>query len=363
MTDEERESLYNEALKLKEENNYDSKKRALKRFEELDDYKDSRELAAECRKYVEEADSFVGNVYKKRNKAKKAVKITITAIVAIGLCLFIYNRFILREINYKKAVALYAAEDYDGAREIFEKLGKYRDSQNYMKEASQQTGIAVNNTIYFGSIEQDNDGEKEYIEWIILDIVDNKALLLSKYAIYCYMYDDQEGDSLWAYSMLRTWLNNDFITKCFTREERQRICPTTVGGDRNPYYEQNFAEENSRDLAFILSASELVKYLDTAEKRKCYATSYALYYGAVTNAETGTTFYWTRTQGSTNNNVVTVDSTGEIFYAGSVKTSIRRAVRPAIWIDLEGMEIVDYDGPEFDGSESTDTNHGDYIKD
>ncbi len=361
MTEDEKELLYTEALDLMNKDDYEDLVKAYKRFIELGDYKESQLHATACKEKIDESDAFVGKIYGKRKKVKRAIIATLITVVVLALGYYSYSTFIVREMNYRKAVELYEKGDYVAARAIFEKLGKYKQSASYMKDSSQKGEIAVGSTIYFGSIEQDNDGKDEYIEWIILDIQDNKALLISKYAIYNYIFDDNEGVSPWSKSLLRKWLNADFILRSFTKDERLKICQTTLTPDKNPYYEATFEDESSRDDIFVLSAEEMEKYLDTPEKRKCYATPYALFYGAVVNADTNTTFYWTRTQGSTINNIVTIDSSGDIFYSGSYKTSIRRAVRPAMWIDITDFIDKEHDNPDFEDFDVPEQNKGDYI--
>lgn len=57
--------------------------------------------------------------------------------------------------------------------------------------------VVVGSSIYFGQYEQDNNSGNgpEPIEWIVLDIQDDRALLISKYGldIQPYKYEDRDG--------------------------------------------------------------------------------------------------------------------------------------------------------------------------
>ena len=54
-----------------------------------------------------------------------------------------------------------------------------------------QQEFAVGSSVYFGSYEQDNDTEDgaEPIEWLVLAVDNDKALLLSRYALDCQPYN------------------------------------------------------------------------------------------------------------------------------------------------------------------------------
>ena len=93
--------------------------------------------------------------------------------------------------------------------------------------------------VRFGSYEQDGDTSNgaEPIEWIVLNVEGQKALLLSKYVLKVmklpiYAYGKGTGDPLyhrWHESGVRKWLNGDFLSKGFTDEEKARMIETDQG--------------------------------------------------------------------------------------------------------------------------------------
>lgn len=133
--------------------------------------------------------------------------------------------------------------------------------------------IEIGKTVRFGSYEQDNNisnGEEE-IEWLVLDIQDGQALLLSKYALDAHCYDKRESygsESVnWEESNLRKWLNNEFHNQAFNVEENQILVESLVPYDENPYYKVDEYKQNSTfDKIFILSLSEVEKYFNFTYK-------------------------------------------------------------------------------------------------
>ena len=84
--------------------------------------------------------------------------------------------------------------------------------------------------IPFGHYEQDNNpgNGPEPIEWLVLDIQDGKALLLSKYGLEAKAYNTKFVDITWENCTLRTWLNGEFLAKAFSAEEQSAILLTEV---------------------------------------------------------------------------------------------------------------------------------------
>ena len=72
-------------------------------------------------------------------------------------------------------------------------------------EYPEKTSVDKMDTITFGS-----DSNSDPIEWIVLEKEGNKALLLSKYLLAAYEYDD-DVDNTWENCTCRSWLNSDFI--------------------------------------------------------------------------------------------------------------------------------------------------------
>ena len=93
-----------------------------------------------------------------------------------------------------------------------------------------QSFDTIGSIVTFGRYEQDGDKENgpEEIEWVVLDVQDGKALLLSKYGLEAKPYNTEYTEVTWETCTLRAWLNSDFLNKSFSTEEQSAILTTEV---------------------------------------------------------------------------------------------------------------------------------------
>ena len=170
--------------------------------------------------------------------------------------------------------------------------------------------------ITFGSFDQDNKASngKENIEWYVLTKESNKALVISKKVLTHYGNYFSLEEFKWEKSSLRKWLNKSFYNTAFSSEEKKRILSS------------NF--DYGSDKIFLLSSTEVEKYLDEQYVRRGDLTNYAINkvdYEERSHIESGQWYWLLR------NNYAVKGSTGEIedywhSYGG---------VRPAMWITLD----------------------------
>ena len=130
--------------------------------------------------------------------------------------------------------------------------------------------VKVGDYIKFGSYEQDNNiaNGKEPIEWQVLDVQAEKALLISKYALDNQRYNDARETLTWESCTLRTWLNDAFLNDAFDIGEQRRILMTTVNADKNPDYSTDPGKA-TQDKIFLLSITEVNKYFTSNSERAC----------------------------------------------------------------------------------------------
>ena len=67
---------------------------------------------------------------------------------------------------------------------------------------------AGNRIVKFGNYFINDNKTKEPIEWRVLEVSNNKALLITKDAIDCKPYNNEFERITWEYCSLRHWLNN-----------------------------------------------------------------------------------------------------------------------------------------------------------
>lgn len=294
---------YAAAVALKEEAKYEE---AIAAFAALGDYKDSAAQAEACR-------------------------------VAI------------LDIQYADAMALLESGHLLDGHAALLALNGHKDSAEkadalYSKWKAKMEGLqaaAVGDVVLFGSYEQDDDrtNGKEDIEWLVLDIQDGKALVISKYALDCKPYYWTYMPVTWESSTLRTWLNEDFIAEAFCVEESAMIPEVSVSVGENPTYGTK-AGKATQDRVYLLSIEEADLYFASESQRKCEPTAYATAKGAYTSTESGLCcWWWLRSPGFLQFRTALVLNDGRVYEHGDFAAYGTGTVRPVMWIDLSAISL------------------------
>ena len=234
-------------------------------------------------------------------------------------------------------------------------------------EETEQTEWTAGSIVTFGHYEQDCDllNGAEDIDWIVLDTLDGKALLLSRYGLDTKPYNSVQKSVTWAESTLREWLNHDFLKTAFTYAEQKAIQLTEVDNSESQGYDgwKTDGGENTRDSVFLLSYAEANRYLEVSGSEKnmkprVSPTAYAKKNGAQAsgNSKTedgeGAGWWWLRSPGSNKGTSAFVRNNGSLSYV-NVRSS-DGCVRPALWVDMHPEEAEDQDSGEPGvGQEST----------
>lgn len=223
-------------------------------------------------------------------------------------------------------------DDNDGAS-YSDKNGDNKDAENNEKE--ELKAVSVGDYIKFGNYEQDNNTEngKEEIEWLVLEVKDGKALVISKYALDCQQYNTSYTKVTWETCTLRKWLNNDFLGAAFSADEKAMIPTVTVSVDENLAYGTNPGNA-TQDQVFLLSIIEANKYFSSDIAIQCEATEYAVAGGAIFPSSSGICSWWLRSPGDSQTYAAGVRYYGGINESGYNVNNDSNAVRPALWIDL-----------------------------
>ena len=193
----------------------------------------------------------------------------------------------------------------------------------------------MGDTYTFGSYEQDNNNSngKEAIKWKVIANEGTKILVISKYALDCQKYNTSYTTSVtWETCTLRKWLNNEFLSSAFSEGEQAMIPSVTVSADENPHYSTNPGNA-TQDKVFLLSITEANKYFSPDSARQCKPTEYVVASG-VWKSDSGNCWWWLRSPGADQHCAASVLSTGAIADYGYLVYIGDRAVRPALWIDL-----------------------------
>ena len=159
------------------------------------------------------------------------------------------------------------------------------------------------------------------MNWIILDVESDMALVLCEKGIDCKKFNDRHGYVKWSESSLKYWLNDTFFNKYFTTEEKKRI-----------------QKKDTHSKVFLLSLDEAEGFLPDNADRICLATARAEANGAYRDSHYKGCRWWLRTsgkRGKDDSRACSVDCDGMIFEIGANITDNGMCVRPAMWIKLK----------------------------
>lgn len=196
----------------------------------------------------------------------------------------------------------------------------------------------------------DDDGKKIPVEWIVLDVKDGKALLLSKYVLDYKKFNETDKPVTWENSTLRKWLNEDFCEKAFDKNEI-RIVSETNNRILDNWYTFVEGGEDTMDRLFVLSTDDIVNPayglswpddIDHDDKFSCWVhgcwemNSLLMSpngdYGVYTDQFFSE--WWTKTPGDHDNTMIYVRQTYTDHYNADDVVNREYGIRPAMWIDI-----------------------------
>lgn len=223
-------------------------------------------------------------------------------------------------------------------------------------------GYQVGDIVTYGHYEQDNDlsNDAEPIEWIIVDIRDDTATLLSRCGLEAMKYHGSAPYPAWEASDVRAWLNGAFYANAFTSDEAAAIVKTTVVTDDNSDWEEVAGSSGGRyeylsggndteDFIFLLSVEEVMAYTghtsyeDFRNTKKEAAlmvpTAYVAANGAYRSDTlldgVGCAHWWLRSPGMDADDASRVRSGGKLDYTIVENDAV--CVRPAFRIALGSL--------------------------
>ena len=224
-------------------------------------------------------------------------------------------------------------------------------------EDASEEGFQVGSKLFLGHYEQDDNPENgmEPIEWRVIQVEGDQALLLSTYGLTILPYHESVGNVTWETCSLRAWLNDDFLRNSFDENERNLILTTDVDNGALQKNQKFYTDggNNTQDKIFLLSRHEVEQYLtadyifDTCLKRYCIATPAAKeswskgwelrYIGS----------WWLRSPGKDQTCVdfldhygITIEDLAGTNGGWSAASSRALLVRPAMWVNLAELTAV-----------------------
>lgn len=337
---------YNAAAALMDAGKYEE---AIQAFEAMDGYKDSAEQNAACQAAIIELQYNDALALMNSGEYQAAIasfeknKEYLDSEAQIEIC-----QTAIKDQQYSSALELMNSGKYEEAIAAFSELSDYKDSV-WKMTVCKLNCAKVGDYVCFGTYEQDNisgNGQEE-IEWLVLDIQNGKALLLSRCGLDVQPFNTKDEAVTWENSTIRSWLNETFLHTAFCEEEQGIITTTNVDNSRSQSYDRVPADggNNTQDKIFLLSYKEASEYLDVSYENKVNRnaqaplTAYAISQGAhyserderFKTADGTLAGFWSLRS-------PVHDSVIYVFYDGvcagfSVDIS-GSCVRPALWVDL-----------------------------
>ena len=136
--------------------------------------------------------------------------------------------------------------------------GRTGNTGNYCGNCSHPAPwiINVGDYVTFGHYPQTMSGDdNSLIEWLVLDIQDNRILLISRYGLDCQPYNKTKTAVVWEDCTLYTWLNKTFMKKAFTDMEQSGILTNTANNSK------------SQEKVFLLCYEEVLQYFSKEKSR------------------------------------------------------------------------------------------------
>ena len=245
---------------------------------------------------------------------KKLCCMCIAAILCLILCS-------CKSSDYKNALSLYEAGEYEQALAVFVALGDYKDSVDYCQRLPKLILMKpymeanVGDEVRFGNY-----------DWIVVEKQEGKILVVSKYSVHKDWFRDHGREITWDISDAREYLNGTFLNqKLQAGDEKSLILPTLVSTPANPQYGTEGGQDVT-DMVFLLSYEEVMRYFPNAQDRML----------TTEEDKTTTVTWWTRTMGDKMSTAVCVDNYGNIIYEGldTGNFASNYHFRPAMWISI-----------------------------
>jgi len=159
------------------------------------------------------------------------------------------------------------------------------------------------------------------VEWIVLDVQADKALLLAKDCLMLAPYNKGYKSTTWGTCSLRNEVLPELFEQIFSGKEKARVLMATNANPDNARYGTPGGTD-AEDKLFLLGIDEVKQYFPNGESRT------AEFIG-------NTVWWWLRSPGSSSYYAANVNYDGYVYEYGSRVSWSSGAVRPAFWLNLQ----------------------------
>ena len=166
------------------------------------------------------------------------------------------------ENKYNNAIALMEAGNIIEAYNTFTSLNGYKDSAEKAESIYDQYLTATLKVAKVGDIITFGSYENEKIDWYVLEKTEDRVFVISQYFVDVQCYDEEPirgRQAYWDGCSLRTWLNDTFLNEAFTEAEKSRI-PTVEVKTHEGYVWTDKMYLTTEDRVYLLSSEEAKEY-------------------------------------------------------------------------------------------------------
>ena len=196
------------------------------------------------------------------------------------------------------------------------------------------------------------------LNWRVLDVQDDRALLLTENIVEKRAYNIEKKDVTWEACSLRQYLNGEFYN-CFASEDRVRILPCTNSNENTVFTSMTGRNINTsggastKDSVFLLSSKEAKRYFKTSDVHTKtfwndhYPNRWSDLHENVLPEYTPQSdnlkatykgkawWWWLRSPGGYRSCAAFVGNVGVLFLYGDRVNRVGGGVRPALWLNLK----------------------------
>ncbi len=276
----------------------ESLERAITKFTDIIDYKDSAEKIEYCHKRIAEIKQKERQAELdwqkerddeklKEKKKKRKRNIAIAAVVVGVILAIIVPTVVIPEIRYSSALGAADSGDYEGAIATFTELGDFKDSAEQINATYYKQGDALSaggNVAgaieAYSKAEDYNDSAKklanlivtsgnvgdtfilgsyydEMLTWRIIDTSNGVVAILEK-TLRSSSYTSDNENVTWESSDVRDWLNHDFYNYAFSKKQKAYIKEAVNA---------NGKDTETEDHVWLLAEDEAKKFFSDSSSR------------------------------------------------------------------------------------------------
>ena len=241
-----KESIYLNAIKFYNSDSVAKVKKSIEEYNKIANYKDVDNRILLSEEKIKQLNSIANEkqiAYSKKRKRKFTIVLSIITVIIVGIILAFVITNVNKSNNYNSAVQMLESGQYQEAYDLFRELGDYKDSEKQMDNAKIEAQISNLKNINVGDVIKFGIIGDEDIEWQVLDKKDNEIFVITKYIYSCDTYDGCD----WESSFIRKKLNTDvgysddgFYYYFYFNEDAKTMIQTT----NVIYKDENGTEKN-----------------------------------------------------------------------------------------------------------------------